>query len=155
LEIAGDKKWTIYRLELEHTHSFVHEEDMHLMSSNRELTLIKKHMIHSMSKLNLGPVKAFNVLRTVFGGFEEVGASKEDCKNFKSELNLYIGEYDCDMVVAKLMDKKKYMPNFSCDYITGDNGTLKGLFWADEYCKKNYFTFGDVVSFDATYRSKK
>ncbi|XP_035838132.1 protein FAR1-RELATED SEQUENCE 2-like [Helianthus annuus] len=36
-----------------------------------------------MSKLNLGPVKAFNVMKTCFGGFEDVGASKVEFKNYK------------------------------------------------------------------------
>ncbi|XP_021991289.1 protein FAR-RED IMPAIRED RESPONSE 1-like [Helianthus annuus] len=36
-----------------------------------------------MSKLNLGPVKAFNVMKTCFGSFEDVGASKVEFKNYK------------------------------------------------------------------------
>ncbi|XP_021987008.1 uncharacterized protein LOC110883599 [Helianthus annuus] len=36
-----------------------------------------------MSKLNLGPVKAFNVMKTCFGGSEDVGASKVEFKNYK------------------------------------------------------------------------
>ncbi|XP_022014252.1 protein FAR1-RELATED SEQUENCE 2-like [Helianthus annuus] len=36
-----------------------------------------------MSKLNLGPVKAFNVMKTCFGGSEDVGASKVEYKNYK------------------------------------------------------------------------
>ncbi|XP_022023956.1 protein FAR1-RELATED SEQUENCE 2-like [Helianthus annuus] len=36
-----------------------------------------------MSKLNLGHVKAFNVMKTCFGGFGDVGASKVEFKNYK------------------------------------------------------------------------
>ncbi|XP_022005062.1 protein FAR-RED IMPAIRED RESPONSE 1-like [Helianthus annuus] len=52
-----------------------------------------------MSKLNLGPVKAFNVMKTCFGGFEDVGASKVEFKNHKRQINLFIGEYDADMTI--------------------------------------------------------
>ncbi|XP_076930239.1 protein FAR1-RELATED SEQUENCE 5-like [Bidens hawaiensis] len=100
-------------------------------------------------------VRAFNIMRTIFGGFNHVGATKVDCKNFKRGQNLYISEYDAEMVVQRLMRKKQYLPNFSCEYTTTPDGVLKGLFWADEYAKRNFYTFGDVVSFDATYQHNK
>ncbi|GJY06795.1 FAR1 DNA binding domain, zinc finger, SWIM-type, MULE transposase domain containing protein [Tanacetum coccineum] len=37
----------------------------------------------------------------------------------------------------------------------GDDDRLVGLFWADEEAIRNYATFGDIVSFDATFRSNK
>ncbi|XP_021980508.1 protein FAR1-RELATED SEQUENCE 2-like [Helianthus annuus] len=42
-----------------------------------------------MSKPNLGHVKVFNVMKTCFGGFEDVGASKVEFKNYKRKINLY------------------------------------------------------------------
>ncbi|XP_076926955.1 protein FAR1-RELATED SEQUENCE 5-like [Bidens hawaiensis] len=53
------------------------------------------------------------------------------------------------------MAKKDYCPNFSCDYFSSPDDALKGLFWADERAKMNFYVFGDVVSFDATYRHNK
>jgi hypothetical protein len=37
----------------------------------------------------------------------------------------------------------------------GDDDKLAGLFWADEEAIKDYAIFGDIVSFDATFRSNK
>ncbi|KAI3814020.1 hypothetical protein L1987_18762 [Smallanthus sonchifolius] len=108
-----------------------------------------------MSNLNIGPVKAFNIMKTMYGGIENVGVTASDCKNFKNDINTYIGEFDADMVVRRLLRKKEFLPNFWFDYQTTDDGALKGLFWADEDSKRNYFTFGDVISFDATYRSNQ
>ncbi|XP_022014754.1 protein FAR1-RELATED SEQUENCE 5-like [Helianthus annuus] len=108
-----------------------------------------------MSKLNLGPVKAFNVMKTCFGGFEDVGASKVEFKNNKRQINFFIGEYDVEMVVRHLDEKSQSQPNFSYDYFTDEENRLKGLFWCDDQAKRNYHVFGDVISFDATYRSNK
>ncbi|XP_035843671.1 uncharacterized protein LOC110920337 [Helianthus annuus] len=80
-----------------------------------------------MSKLNLGPVKAINVMKNCFGGFENVGASKVEFKNYKRQINLFIWEYDAEMVVRHL-DEKKSQPNFSYDYFTDEENPLKGLF---------------------------
>jgi len=148
-------KWSVYKFDEQHNHLFVDEHDMHFLPSSRQLTHLQKHYIHSMSKMNIGYVKAFNMMKTTFGGFEEVGASKVDFKNYKRDLNLFIGEYDAEMAVSNLMLKKEYLPNFSCEYFTDDDNCLKGLFWADDQAKKNYYVFGDVISFDATYRSNR
>ncbi|XP_022019388.1 protein FAR1-RELATED SEQUENCE 5-like [Helianthus annuus] len=71
-------------------------------------------------------------MRKRYGGFENVGATVDDCKNFRTRINSYIGEYDADM------DKR-----------------LTGLYWADGLCKRNFMEFGDVISFDATFKTNK
>ncbi|XP_021996471.1 protein FAR1-RELATED SEQUENCE 5-like [Helianthus annuus] len=73
----------------------------------------------------------------------------------RRDLNLYIGEYDAEMVVRRLIRKKECCPGFTCDYVIGEDRRLKGLFWADEQSKTNYTVFGDIVGFDATYKSNK
>ncbi|XP_022024577.1 protein FAR1-RELATED SEQUENCE 4-like [Helianthus annuus] len=81
-----DKKagsWKVYKFVKEHNHDLVERPDKHFLPTERHLTQLQKHVIHSMSKLNLGPVKAFNVMKTCFGGFEGVGASKVEFKNYK------------------------------------------------------------------------
>ncbi|XP_035837206.1 protein FAR1-RELATED SEQUENCE 1-like [Helianthus annuus] len=75
--------WKVYKFVEEHNHDLVECPDKHFLSTERHLTQLQKHVIHSMSKLNLGPVKAFNVMKTCFGGFEDVGASKVEFKNYK------------------------------------------------------------------------
>ncbi|XP_035841398.1 protein FAR1-RELATED SEQUENCE 5-like [Helianthus annuus] len=94
-------------------------------------------------------------MRTLYGGFDKVGATKTDFKNFKRDLNRYISELDVDMMIKWLLRKKNYMPNFSMEYITTEDGILRALFWADEDAKRKLSMFGDVVSFDATYQRNK
>ncbi|XP_021979465.2 protein FAR-RED ELONGATED HYPOCOTYL 3-like [Helianthus annuus] len=62
----------------------------HFLPTDRHLTQLQKHVIHNMSKLNLGPVKAFNVMKTCFGGFEDVGASKVEFKNYKRYFMVFV-----------------------------------------------------------------
>ncbi|XP_035830052.1 protein FAR1-RELATED SEQUENCE 5-like [Helianthus annuus] len=91
--------WKVYKFVKEHNHDLVELPDKHFVPTEWHLTQLQKHVIH-MSKLNLGPVKAFNVMKTFFGGFEDVGASKLEFKNYKRQINLLIGEYDAEMVVG-------------------------------------------------------
>ncbi|XP_021969357.1 protein FAR1-RELATED SEQUENCE 5-like [Helianthus annuus] len=155
IKLTDAKKYLLYHFIEAHNHDFVHEEDLHLLKENRGINRAHEEMINKMSHLNIGPVRAFNIMKEVYGGFDKVGATKVDFKNFKKELNLFIGEFDAEMFVKRLMRKKEFLPNFSCEYETTDEGVLKCIFWADEDMKRNYYMFGDVISFDATYKRNK
>ncbi|XP_035842205.1 protein FAR1-RELATED SEQUENCE 5-like [Helianthus annuus] len=91
-------------------------------------------------------------MRKRYGGFENVGATVDDCKNFRTRINSYIGEYDADMVINRLTDKKQYLVDFSFEYSVDEDKWLTGLFWADGLCKRNFMEFRDVISFDAISR---
>ncbi|XP_076931059.1 protein FAR1-RELATED SEQUENCE 5-like [Bidens hawaiensis] len=136
-----------------HNHEMVHANDMHFVRSNRKLTHVQQDIIYKMSTLNLGPVKAFNIMRTKYGGFEEVRATKDYCKNFKHSLTCYIGEYDAEMVVQRLSGKKNCCDGYSFEYTVNTNGKFNRLFWADDISKKNYLAFGDIISFDVTFKT--
>ncbi|XP_022003796.2 protein FAR1-RELATED SEQUENCE 5-like [Helianthus annuus] len=155
LILENNNMFKIYYFEEEHNYIFVEDEDIHFLPAARSIDYVKESFISGLSAINIGFVKAFNIIKTMYGGFCEVGASKVDCKNYRRDLNLYIGEYDAEMVVRRLIRKKECSPGFTYDYVIGDDRRLKGLFWADEQSKTNYTVFGDIVSFDATYRSNK
>ncbi|XP_021990988.1 protein FAR1-RELATED SEQUENCE 5-like [Helianthus annuus] len=148
----GSKRKSVRRVPSIRTGCKAHR---HILPSNRGMNYMQEQAVNALNALNIGPVKAFNIMRTLYGGFDKVGATKNDFKNFKRDLNRYISEFDADMMIKRLLRKKEYMPNFSMEYITDENGVLSGLFWADEDAKRNFFVFGDVVSFDATYRRNK
>ncbi|XP_035844569.1 protein FAR-RED IMPAIRED RESPONSE 1-like [Helianthus annuus] len=56
------------------------------------------------------------------------------------------------MVINRMTDKKKYLADYSFEYSVDDDKRLTSLFWADGLCKLNYMEFGDVISFDATFK---
>ncbi|CAI9263758.1 unnamed protein product [Lactuca saligna] len=82
------------------------------------------------------------------------GGLIDDFKNYMRDLNCFIGGSDAQMLVDKLNNRKENVNNFSFDYRV-ENKQLNALFWADETSKINYKEFGDVVSFDATFRTNR
>ncbi|KAK9071910.1 hypothetical protein SSX86_008341 [Deinandra increscens subsp. villosa] len=145
----------VYKFVEGHNHYLVGQEDMHFLRSNRHLTRVQESQIYELSFVNLGPVKVFNVIRTKYGGFEKVGATVVECKNFKRDLNCYIGEYDAEIVVRRVMNKKDFLHDYSFEYTVDNEGKLTAMFWADGECKANYQAFGEIVSFDATFSTNK
>ncbi|GJV95863.1 FAR1-related sequence 5-like protein [Tanacetum coccineum] len=64
------------------------------------------------------------------------------------------GESDAQMLINKMENRKKFVPNFTFQYKV-ENSELVAMFWADEVDKCNYKEFGDIISFDATFRTNK
>ncbi|GJU38688.1 FAR1 DNA binding domain, zinc finger, SWIM-type, MULE transposase domain containing protein [Tanacetum coccineum] len=128
-------------------------KDMIYMKSSRDLGYTKQHFLFQASNANFGPSTGFRLLKQICGGFDRVGATVVDCKNQKKKMNLFIGDRDAQMAVEKLLSKKLHSPGFYVNYKLGDDDKLVGLFWADEQAIRDYAVFGDIVSFDATFRS--
>ncbi|XP_021980680.2 protein FAR1-RELATED SEQUENCE 5-like [Helianthus annuus] len=145
--------YTVKRFVDGHNHKFVCPDDIHMLPAYRQLSDVQEEeMVWELGTLNLGPVKAFHIMRKRYGGFENVGATVDDCKNFRNRINSYIEECDADMVINRMADKKQYLADYSFKYSVDDEKRLTGLFWANGLCKPNYIEFGDVISFDATFK---
>ncbi|XP_021991886.1 protein FAR1-RELATED SEQUENCE 5-like [Helianthus annuus] len=155
IDDAYSKSYTVKKFVDGHNHKFVCPHDIHMLPAYMQLSKVQEEVIRELGTLNLGPVKAFHIMRKRYGGFENVGATVDDCKNFKTRINSYIGEYDTDMVINRLTDKKEYLIDFSFEYSVDENKRLTGLFWVDGICKRNFMEFEDVISFDATFKTNK
>lgn len=138
LQTCDDKSFMVYSFLEEHNHPFVDAQDYHLLSSARKLTYDQEWFMYSLFKLNIRLVKAFNIMRIHCGGFDEICVTSVDFKNFKRDINVFVGMYDPEMVVRRLMRNKEYLPDYSCEYRTNDKGELIGLVWADSEMKHNY-----------------
>ncbi|XP_076927025.1 protein FAR1-RELATED SEQUENCE 5-like [Bidens hawaiensis] len=125
-----------------HNHRMVADSDMQFVRSVRKLTHVQEKAIYELSNMNLGPVKAFNLMRIQYGGFEKVGATKDDCKNFKQGLNCYIREYDAEMIVQRLCAKRTFSSDYSFENDANDDRELIRVFWPDEISKSNYLALG-------------
>lgn len=149
------KKYEVVEFEEEHNHSMVHKDDSHFLNSQRQLNFCQKQTLMDVGNLNMGPRKGFKFLKQARGSFDKVGATETDSKNYKRDVDLFIGEGDAHMAIEKLEKKKELLPDFTFEFMQGEDKKLSGLFWADETAKRNYIAFGDIVGFDATFRTNK
>lgn len=155
-KVAGVCKssYILHGFEEKHNHCLVDEDSRHLLKSSRKLDYSQRRWIMKMANANIGATQAHNILSQIKGGYEMVGGSKVEYKNFQRDRNCYVGNSDANLFVRKMDDRKKYVPNFSFEYKC-DKGLLNYAFWADETAKCNFELFGDIVSFDATFRTNK
>ncbi|PWA65993.1 FAR1 DNA binding domain, Zinc finger, SWIM-type, MULE transposase domain, FHY3/FAR1 family [Artemisia annua] len=113
--IAGNK-YMVYKFVEKHNHCLVHEDDIKYLRTCRKLTYPKQLLLHQLSNVNLGPVRSFKVMKEMYGGFENIGATSVDCKNFRRDMNNFIGNRDAHMVVEKLLGRAEFFPDFSVEY---------------------------------------
>ncbi|XP_074316111.1 protein FAR1-RELATED SEQUENCE 5-like [Silene latifolia] len=119
------------------------------------MTEVQKQFVTKVKVLKLGGVKAYRGWKELCGGYDNIGATEVDFKNFVRDIKTYIGNFDAQMFVENLIGRKDTCSSFYFDFIVDENKCLAGVFWADPICIKNYMLFGEVLSTDATYGTNK
>ncbi|XP_021775628.1 protein FAR1-RELATED SEQUENCE 5-like [Chenopodium quinoa] len=128
-----DEGHIVSKFEEGHTHPMYSHNNAHFQKLKRKLTLLHKKMIIDNSTV-IGPVKTYKMIKEYVGGYEIIGASKSDFKNFHRDLKAYFE---------------------GSDYEMDEDDCLCRALWADLICRKNYAIFGDMVSFDTIYQSNR
>ncbi|GKA29255.1 FAR1-related sequence 5-like protein [Tanacetum coccineum] len=152
--IHGTTFYKLYDFVENNNHPLVDENNMDTLRARRKLDFSDLVFIHRASLSNIGPTKSHRLRVAFMGRYQKVSGKPIDWKNFRRSLNKYIGLRDAQMLVDNMNDRKKHVPNLSFEYKTV-NDELSRMFWADETMKCNYIAFGDVVSFDTTYRTNR
>ncbi|KAL9680605.1 hypothetical protein QQ045_018487 [Rhodiola kirilowii] len=155
LNISDGGVYCVYSFEEAHNHWLVDDIGKQYLNQNRQLSVVHQNIIMHCGKYRIGATKAHHLVKDLCGGFSNVGATIIDFKNFKRDLKLYIGLNDAQMIVDSLMNKKNTCKCYSFEYFVDEHGSLSRLFWADHVARGDCIIFGDVVSFDATYRINK
>nr|KAJ0204763.1 hypothetical protein LSAT_V11C500257010 [Lactuca sativa] len=120
----------------------------------RRLSYKDKEFIVRSSTSNIGATKTHKLQASLQGGYENVGLEAIDYKNFRRKVGNIIGDKDAQLVVDKMNMRKDELHNYTFEYKCVDS-VLNAMFWADETDKLYYKEFGDVISFDATFRTNK
>ncbi|GJR85503.1 FAR1-related sequence 5-like protein [Tanacetum coccineum] len=132
----------------------MNENNMDLSRARRQLHFGDYIFIHRASLSNIGPTIAHRLKVALMSGYDKVRGTPGDYRNFKRAMNLFIGDRDAQMIVDKIINRQRHVPEFSFEHHVFHD-ELVSMFWADETMKCNYDVFGDVVSFDATFRTNK
>ncbi|GKB91558.1 FAR1-related sequence 5-like protein, partial [Tanacetum coccineum] len=122
-KINGDM-FEVYVFVEEHNHPLVSQEDIQFMMSSRDLGYSKQQFLFQVSNSNVGPVRAFESMKKMYGGFENISANAVDCKNFRRDMNMFIGDRDAQMAVEKLENLEKHCEGFFMNYCQGEGDSL-------------------------------
>ncbi|XP_074303995.1 protein FAR1-RELATED SEQUENCE 5-like [Silene latifolia] len=138
-----------------HNHRLTSVCNRDLDKISRSLDMFQKTLILDNSKLNIGAGLTFRQVKELVNGYENIGATLIDFKNFQRDIKCYIGLRDADLFIYRLEKLKATQPQFYFAYDVDPQNRLTKFLWADATCIRNYSFFGDAVSFDPTYGTNK
>ncbi|XP_021751579.1 protein FAR1-RELATED SEQUENCE 5-like [Chenopodium quinoa] len=75
-----------------------------------------KAYVAASGKVNIGPVTTFRMMKEIVGGYDNIGASKQDFKKFHRDLKAYIQGSDAQMFVDNFTIKKLMWSAFFFDF---------------------------------------
>ncbi|XP_074293694.1 protein FAR1-RELATED SEQUENCE 5-like [Silene latifolia] len=106
-------------------------------------------------KLNIGATRTYRMCKEVVNGYQNIGASLNDFKNFQRDITCFIHERDGQVFIDHFKNMAETRPDFYFDYDVDVDGSLRRAIWADGIARRNYSVFGDAVSYDPTYSTNK
>ncbi|XP_056698606.1 protein FAR1-RELATED SEQUENCE 5-like [Spinacia oleracea] len=120
------------------------------------MTEPKKEAIEAMSECGLRPMESYRYMSTETGGDDCVGHTMIDHLNYCYKLKMkQIDGKDSQTLVNKLYDIQSIDPEFFFRVRLNAEGKVECLFWRDSMMREDYKIYGDVLVFDATFRTNK
>ncbi|XP_024984098.1 protein FAR-RED ELONGATED HYPOCOTYL 3-like [Cynara cardunculus var. scolymus] len=126
--------YEIYEFVEEHNHALFNVNDRRFSRKNRQMKYTNFKTVLNSSSYKVGARRAHRIQTALNGGFEHTRVSEIDFKNFKRDVVACVGNKDAKMLINKLSNRRDV---------------------ADEVARINYKEFGDVISFDGTFRTNK
>nr|XP_017245299.1 PREDICTED: protein FAR1-RELATED SEQUENCE 5-like [Daucus carota subsp. sativus] len=140
----------------QHNHRFASADGKKFLKANRSMTVAHQNFAFDCSKVRIGPARAFGLMKEFVGGYDQIGATVVDFKNWNRDLKNIIGNADAQVILNKFQSlKDSSNGRFYYEHDVDESGKLTKLFWADCVGRRNYDVFGDVISVDATFSTDK
>ncbi|KAD2805750.1 hypothetical protein E3N88_39127 [Mikania micrantha] len=153
--VKGSSKYMLYDFFENHNHSLVSTDNMDLTRHGRHLNFEDIHFVLTMSLNKVDATVAHRLQSSLKGGHHNMRATRNAFKNVSRDIRMFIGDRDVQLVVQKLEQRAKNLPNFSYEFWHAGH-ELKAIFWADDVSKASYGMFGDIsadLSNNTTLRS--
>nr|XP_025608198.1 uncharacterized protein LOC112701685 [Arachis hypogaea] len=140
---------------LDHSHP-CDPEIAKLLTRNREMSMHMCRVIERNDEAGVRPSKTYQVLMGEARGFSNINLMKKDVRNYLSRKVCNVTEEMDAREMLKYFTRMKDMnSDFYFDVELDQNKRLKTIFWADARSRAAYEYFGDVVSFDTTYKTNR
>ncbi|XP_074321465.1 protein FAR1-RELATED SEQUENCE 5-like [Silene latifolia] len=118
--------YIVTRFDEAHNHPLASPESTIFLKGNRKMTEVQKQFVTKVKVLKLGGVKAYRGWKELCGGYNNIGATEVDFKNFVRDIKTYIGNFDAQMFVENLIGRKDTCNSFYFDFIVDENKCLAG-----------------------------
>ncbi|XP_062014137.1 protein FAR1-RELATED SEQUENCE 5-like [Rosa rugosa] len=152
----GNNKFFVTHFVEEHNHPLVGKECSHMLPSQRKVQDSQGIEIDLAHDSGIGVTFLYELMGKQAGGRDVVGYTKQDVKNYlrsKRQRSLEYGE--AGYIMKYFSDQTMENPSFYHAMQLDSEEQITNLFWEDAKMIIDYGQFGDVFSFDTTYKINK
>ncbi|XP_045821126.1 protein FAR1-RELATED SEQUENCE 5-like [Trifolium pratense] len=146
--------YKIYRWEGTHCHQLHRKEHHRYLRSFREVNQVQGQLALINSKAGMSMRTSYEVMGQGVGGTENLPFRFSDLKNYLMTIRskeMMRGE--ATVIQEFFRNEAMSKPSFYYDMQVDAAEDIASIFWADGIMQLNYSLFGDVISFDTTYRT--
>ncbi|XP_028123107.1 protein FAR1-RELATED SEQUENCE 5-like [Camellia sinensis] len=152
----GTGKYVVTDFKEKHNHDLVSPECAHMLPSQRKISTTQAIELDLAAQSGLRLGQSFELMGREAGGRQCLGFTKLDQKNYlrtKRQQSLAYGEVG--NVLQYFKEKSLQNPSFFYAFQLDNEEKITNMFWANAQMIMDYAQFGDVVTFDTTYKLNK
>ncbi|KAH9769880.1 protein FAR1-RELATED SEQUENCE [Citrus sinensis] len=147
-------RWVCTHFNGNHNHNLTPPHHVHYIRSHRRLSEADIAAASSLNAVGVRPSQIHEYMVERSGGYRDVGYLRKDVQNrLDYEKRRQLQESDAEPCLSYLEGKRSVDPAFYYDFTINEHNRLGDLFWCDGGARADYALFGDVLAFDATYRT--
>jgi hypothetical protein len=121
--------------------------------SHRHIDKYTRDLVKQLRQNNVSLSKVYSIIGSFFGTMENVPFTKRSLKNLCSKLNREQSDNDARKTMDIFAELKASDPEFNYNVQVDNESRVKTLMWVSGRSRDQYKCFGDVVTFDTTYRT--
>ncbi|XP_060200856.1 protein FAR1-RELATED SEQUENCE 5-like [Lycium barbarum] len=142
--------------EEKHNHPLVPSSLAHMLPSQRKIKVAQAYEIDLLDDSGICPKASFDYAARQVGGQSFLGYTRRDQKNYlrdkrKDSLKHGVARSLVDYFEKQILEDPAFRYSLDLD----DDGLITNVLWADGKMIRDFKIYGDVVSFDTTYRTNK
>ncbi|XP_057495638.1 protein FAR1-RELATED SEQUENCE 5-like [Actinidia eriantha] len=139
-----------------HNHALVFPECAHMLPSQRKISATQAIEVELAEQSGISLSATFELMGREAGGRASLGFTKQDYKNYlrtKRQKGFAYGE--AGSVLQYFQKKSSENPSFFYAIQLDNEEQITNVFWSDAQMIVDYGLFGDVITFDTTYKLNK
>ncbi|TVU41598.1 hypothetical protein EJB05_15130, partial [Eragrostis curvula] len=121
--------------------------------SHKHIDKYTKDLIRILRENNIGLTKIYSILGSFFGSMHNVPTTKRTLRNICQSITREQAEDDIKKTLMVFREFREADPGFLYSVDLDEDGRIKTLMWTNSRSRMQYAHFGDVVTFDTTYRT--
>ncbi|CAL5070768.1 unnamed protein product [Urochloa decumbens] len=149
-----DDSWAVSRFVSEHTHPLARSDgERRKWQSHSRLDQMSKDLVMHLRQNNVQISRVCSIVGSLHGPGGYVPFSRQSMRSLCGRLAQESIQGDVEKTVDIFQSIRERDRGLIVKVDADDLGRVRSLFWAHGSSKENYDLFGDVVTFDTTYRT--